>query len=73
MAKILKAFNIGSLGVDLVNSPIHVADTSLLSCQNAQVSLDDAEMALKKRDGMAKINSIAAAGTLIAIFNISVE
>ncbi len=71
--KILKAYNIGSLGIDIVNSPIHVADTSLLNGQNAQTSTDDAELALKKRDGMAKINSIAASGSLKAIFNITVS
>ncbi len=73
MGKVLKAYNIGSLGIDLVNSPIHVPDTAILSGQNAQVSPDDAEMALKKRDGMVKINSIAAAGTLKAMFNIPVS
>lgn len=71
--KILKAYNIGSLGIDIVNSPIHVADTSLLSCQNGQTSTDDAELAIKKRDGMAKVNSVAAAGTLKAIINIQVS
>ena len=71
--KILKAYNIGSLGVDLVNSPIHVKDTALVSCQNAQISPDDAELGIKKRDGMAKVNSIAAAGTLKAIFNIPID
>ncbi len=69
--KIFKAYNIGSLGIDLVNSPVHVADTSLLSGQNAQVSPDDSELALRKRDGMVKINSVAAAGRLKAIFNIT--
>lgn len=73
MAQILKVYNIGSLGVDLVNSPIHVKDTALVSCQNAQVSPDDAELGIKKRDGMSKINSIAAAGTLLAVFNVAVE
>lgn len=71
--EILKVYNIGSLGIDIVNSPIHVADTSLLNAQNAQTSTDDAELALKKRDGMAKINSVAAAGSLKAIINISVD
>lgn len=66
----LKAYNIGSMGIDLVNSPIHVEDTSVLSCQNAQVSPDDRELGLMKRDGMAKINSVAAAGTLKAIINV---
>lgn len=71
--KILKAYNIGSLGIDVVNSPVHVADTALLNAQNAQVSPDDRELAIKKRDGMAKINSSAAAGTLKAIINIPVS
>lgn len=70
--KILKAYNIGSLGIDLVNSPVHVKDTSLLSCQNAQISPDDAELAIRKRDGMAKINEDEAAGTIKAIVNIPI-
>ena len=70
--KTLKVYNLGSLGIDLVNSPIHVEDTHLVSCQNAQVSTEDREFALMKRNGMAKINSIAAAGTLKAIINIPI-
>lgn len=69
---ILKAYNIGVLGIDLVNSPVHVEDTSLLSCQNAQISPHDTEGGIKKRDGMAKINSVAAAGSLVAIINIPI-
>lgn len=70
--QILAAYNIGSKGIDLVNSPIHVEDTALLTCQNAQISPDDAELGLKKRDGMVKINSIAAAGSIIAVINIPI-
>jgi hypothetical protein len=70
--KQLKVYNIGDLGVDLVNSPLHVEDTHVLSCQNAQVSPDDREGALKKRDGMSVINAVPAAGTLLAIINIPV-
>ena len=72
MALKLNVYNLGSLGIDIVNSPIHVADGSLLDCQNAQMSPNDAELALKKRDGMVKINSVAAAGTLKAIVNIPI-
>lgn len=68
--KILKAYNIGSLGIDLVNSPVHIEDTSLLACQNAQISPHDAELALRKRDGMAKVNSSVLAGRVRAIYNI---
>lgn len=68
----LTVYNIGSIGIDLVNSPIHVEDTSLVSCQNAQISADDAELAIRKRDGMAKVNAVAAAGSLVAIINIPI-
>ena len=69
----LNVYNLGSLGIDLVNSPLHIADGSLLDCQNAQMSPNDAELALKKRDGMVKINSVAANGSIIAIFNVSID
>lgn len=72
MGKTLMVYNIGSMGIDIVNSPIHVEDTSLLSCQNAQVSPDDRELAIKKRDGMAKINAVAAAGTILTVFNVPI-
>ena len=68
--KQLKVYNIGDLGIDIVNSPIHVEDTHLLNGQNVQTSPDDREGALKKRDGMVAINSVPANGTLLAIFNI---
>ncbi len=64
-------YNLGQIGIDLVNSPLHVADGSVLQSQNAQLSPDDAELALKKRDGMAKVNSSAAAGTIISLFNVA--
>lgn len=72
MGQVLLVYNLGSLGVDLVNSPLHVEDGALVNCQNAQISPNDAELALSKRDGMVKINSVAAAGTLKAIVNIPV-
>ena len=71
MAK-LNAYNLGTLGIDIVNSPLQVADGALFNCQNAQPSANDAEISLKKRDGMAKVNSVAAAGTLKAILNVPI-
>lgn len=70
MAQKLNVFNLGQLGVDLVDSPIHTADGTLLSCQNAIISTDNDELALRKREGFVKINSIAAAGQILAIFNV---
>lgn len=71
--RILKVYNIGSIGIDLVNSPVHVEETALLSCQNAQISPHDSELAIRKRDGIAKINTVAAAGALRAVINIPVS
>ena len=72
MGKILKINNPGLAGIDIVSSPFQVKEESLTNCQNGQLYPVDAEFALKKRDGMAKINSSAAAGSLLAIFNVPI-
>jgi hypothetical protein len=64
---------LGQVGLDLVNSPIHSIDGHLLLCQNAQLSPNDAELALKKRDGMSKINASALAGTVLFLYNVPLE
>lgn len=66
----LNIYNLGQLGIDLVNSPIHTEDGSLLTCQNAQLSPDNEETSIRKRDGFSRINSVAAAGQILAIFNV---
>lgn len=66
----LDVYNLGMVGVDLVNGPIHQADGSLLACQNAVMEPSDAEMALSKRGGMTKVNSTTASGTIMSIVNI---
>lgn len=70
MAQSMIVHNLGQMGIDIVNSPLHIVDGSLVNCQNAQLKPVDAELAIVKRDGMSKINSIAAAGTILAIVNI---
>jgi hypothetical protein len=64
-------YNIGELGIDVVESPVHVDDGVLLEAQNAQFSPTELEGAIRKRDGMAKFNSVAAAGQINAGFNVS--
>lgn len=70
MASKLDVYNLGMVGIDLVNGPIHQADGSLLLCQNALVDTSDAEVALTKRGGMTKVNSTTASGTILSIVNI---
>lgn len=67
----LLVYNFGQVGLDLVNSPVHVQDGHLELCQNAQVSPHDLELAIKKRDGMTKLNETVMDGPILAIANIS--
>ncbi len=72
MAKKIDVYTLGQFGVNRVKSPVHVQDGELLNAQNAQVKPVQGQLALSKRDGMATINSIAAAGSLAAIVNVPV-
>ena len=66
----VSVYNLGALGIDIVNDNFSSLDGSLTQCQNAQSSPDGADKALRKRDGMAKINTDVAAGSIIAVVNI---
>ena len=66
----LNVYGLGQHGINRVKSPVHVLDGELLSAQNATVRPVQGQLAITKRDGMAKINSDAAAGTLASITNI---
>lgn len=73
MAKNVNVYTLGQFGVNRVKSPVHVQNGELLSSQNATVKLVQGQLALSKRDGMVKINSSVAAGTLLAIKNIPLD
>lgn len=64
----INLYNLGQLGIDIVNAPFQVEDGAFLSTQNAQASTKDDELAIRKRDGMSKVNTTAAAGTVFAFF-----
>lgn len=64
-------YNIGELGVDVVESPVHVGDGALLNAQNAQLAPIELEGAIRKRNGLAKFNSVAAAGQINSGFHVS--
>lgn len=72
-SKILKVYNLGSEGIDLVNSPIHAKPGALTNAQNATIRPVQGNTGITKRDGMAKINSVAAAGSLAQIINIPIN
>lgn len=62
----LNVYQLGEIGINLVESAIHVKDGTLLSAQNAQLAPIDGDGAIRKRDGMAKLNAVAAAGAILA-------
>ena len=66
----INVYTLGQFGINRVSSPIQVKDGELLAAQNATVKPYKGQLALKKRDGMRTINSVAAAGTLSSINNI---
>lgn len=66
----LDVYDLGQKGLDIVNSPVHAPDGTLLEAQNVQVSAVDEELALRKRDGMLKLNATTASGRVLAIYNV---
>ncbi len=64
-------YNLGEQGVDVVESPVHVAEGALLNAQNAQLAPIELEGGIRKRNGMSKFNAIAAAGVILSGFNVS--
>jgi len=63
----IDAYNLGDLGVDLVSSPLHSADGTMLLAQNVIVEPKGGQHAIAKRPGHTKLNTDAAAGALLAI------
>lgn len=63
----IDAYNLGDLGVDLVSSPLHSDDGTLLLAQNVIVEPVGGQHAIAKRPGHTKITPTAAAGALFGI------
>lgn len=61
----INVYNIGKLGVNVDRSPIHLEDGELTKCQNAIRDPLGLDGALHKRPGLARFNSVAAAGSVI--------
>lgn len=64
-------YNLGEHGVDTVKSPLHQSDGDLIQAQNAMPDPAGLEAGVRKRDGMAKINSGGAlTGTVEGLINV---
>lgn len=70
MAGKINVFNLGALGVDLVTSPIHMPDGAWRLLQNAEFSTEESEGGVKKRGSLTKLNTDAAAGSILSAVNV---
>lgn len=60
----LNIYNLGDLGVHLVESPVHSPDGSFTSAQNAEVSQNEGEHGIRKRFGLSKLTTDALNGAV---------
>lgn len=66
----LDLYNLGDLGVHLVETPVHSPDGSFTAAQNVAVSQDQGEHGIRKRHGMSKFNSVAMVGSVVSLTNV---
>jgi len=66
----INLYNLGTLGVNRVLSPIHKRDGELMQAQNAAPGIVQGRDALKKRWGMTVYNATPFAAGVIAIHNL---
>ena len=60
----LNCYNMAEQGVNVTKSPIHLDDGELTRAQNWQTDPALADGAIRRRDGMSKLNSSALAGSV---------
>lgn len=66
----LPDYKVGDKGVNIVASPLHTPDGGLLSAQNCEFIRDAGIGGLGMRGGLAKLNTSALAGAVVALENL---
>lgn len=66
----LGTYNLGELGVVITKSQVHGQAGELARSQNAVPDLEGGLVGIRKRQGMAALNSAAAAGAILALVNV---
>ena len=66
----LDLYNLGDVGVKLVDSPVHAADGSYTSAQNVSVSLVRGQHGIRKRSGLALLTGTSMSGSVLSIINV---
>ena len=73
MAGKIAIYNLGQLGVDVVKSPVHIDDGAFTKAQNVQVDPSGGIGGIRKRDGMARLNSAALAGSVTGMIGLPLQ
>lgn len=66
----LNVYDLGSKGVNLVSSPIHLTDGEIVAGQNAEFYREQGRGALRKRPALRRVNTSVLAGTVGGIINV---
>lgn len=68
----LNVYNLGKLGVVIDKTPLHTEDGELSKAQNAIRDASGSDGALRKRQGLTKLNAVALAGSVFGIINVPI-
>jgi hypothetical protein len=63
-------YGLGSEGVNVVDSPIHLKNGEVTQAQNAAFPTDKGQGGLGMRGGLARINSVAMGGSVAGVVNV---
>lgn len=63
-------YGLGSEGVNVVDSPIHLKNGEVTRAQNAAFPTDKGQGGLGMRGGLARINAVAMAGAVAGVINV---
>ena len=66
----LDQYRLGLSGVNVDKSPVHLDDSELTKAQNCVIDSLGVEGGIRKRPGLTKVNSIAAAGAVSGIVSV---
>jgi hypothetical protein len=68
----IDVYNLGDMGIDVTRSPVHTKDGEFEQAQNVMATRSGGRHAIRKRFGLAKLNSTASAGHIWQLTLVSV-
>lgn len=66
----INLYGLGTVGVDIVSSPLHSPDGAYTSAQNCASSPEDTEESIRKRPGISLLSTGSLGSAVIMVHNI---